>query len=486
MTLLMALWGSPLTTLAAEPKAFQYDSRSVEPATYYAAISNLAYAVMFSGLGEPLVISPYERDDWLRRAGYVVRPAMPDMAIVGPVYSSARPRFAQRPDPGDPETLRWREESFDRSLDPAAQAWALLKITAPQFHLQFHELPENRLAALMMVPQARALAKLLDKRLRNRDGLFATRSARGSFQTPEPRSQAAVLWAVSNLILAGSSPRSHYWHRAYRELTDADDYRPLAEQAFAAVNRLPARTPVERAITIAALGRYALAVDSGSQRQLALKQARQQAQTLSERAPATGLEDLALSIYGLVEASRLLGEPAFARAAATLFSDRLLPRWSEKGRLFITTEGPIRYSPTTVGALVAAINAMRWYGAELSLPKALIERAGAIYPQFFQTAIIDSGLLAASPLALVSQSYRDERPAAHFAHPKLADPTTTGTAPVFRSEVTYEAGRWRVTDGRFSTASALFLANMLAIKGMGGSDEEADPFLPAELLATIH
>ena len=84
---------------------FRYDETNLCPAVYFAALSNLANAVMFSGLGEALVISPYERDEWLRRAGYVTRPAMPNMAAVGPLYAGARPDFAGEPDFTTPRTL---------------------------------------------------------------------------------------------------------------------------------------------------------------------------------------------------------------------------------------------------------------------------------------------------------------------------------------------------------------------------------------------
>ena len=61
------------------------------------------------------MISPYERDEWLRRAGYVTRPAMPDMAAVGLVYASAQPRFAGAPDFAVPWTLIWEQSSCKRS-----------------------------------------------------------------------------------------------------------------------------------------------------------------------------------------------------------------------------------------------------------------------------------------------------------------------------------------------------------------------------------
>ena len=55
---------------AGEAEGLHYDERAAGTATYFAAISNLANAIMFSGLGEELIVSPYERDDWLRRTRF--------------------------------------------------------------------------------------------------------------------------------------------------------------------------------------------------------------------------------------------------------------------------------------------------------------------------------------------------------------------------------------------------------------------------------
>jgi len=270
---------------------FHYDETNIDAAAYFAALSNLAYAVMFSGLGEALVISPYERDEWLRRAGFVTRPAMPDMAAVGPVNASAQPRFAGAPDFAAPRTLAWDQSSFDRTLDPAAQAWAMVKIASPEFHLQYHELPDNRLAGLMMIPQAHAQAQTLEKRLEGEDGLFASVGPDGRFGAPRPRNQIAVLWAASNMILAGNSERDDYWHTAWRDLTDADSYRALAGEAFAAVEMLPPLTPAERGLAIEALRRFALATDDAALRGKALTLARSHSDclpTISARASRTG------------------------------------------------------------------------------------------------------------------------------------------------------------------------------------------------------
>ena len=463
---------SPLPVHAEEE--FHYNQTSVAPAVYFAALSNLANAVMFSGLGEALVISPYERDEWLRRAGFVTRPAMPDMAAVGPLYAGAEPRFADTPDFAAPATLAWDRSAFDWTLDPAAQAWVMVKITSPEFHLQFHDMPENKLAGLMMIPQARAQAQTLEGRLTNGEGLFAALSPEGAFSTADPRDQVAALWAVSNLVLAGTSLRDDYWHAAYRDLTDPDSYRSLLRRAFAAVGALPPETPGGRGLAIAALGRFAIASADETQRREALALARQHAERLTVD-PGTGIEDLALAVFGLTEAGRLLTEPAFTEAARGIFNDQLLPLWDDAAGLFRQGEASQSYGPRSAGAVVAALNAMRWHGETVQA-----DIAAALFPRFFEAVIVRSGLMQASPLPLVAASYLEGVPPEHFAHPAL--PEADASAPVFASEVIFEDGTWRITDPAFRTGDALFLSNMLALRS---EDGRSDLFLSDDLLAAL-
>ncbi len=474
-----ALVGSLLTTpaRAETATAFHYDPNTVGAATYFAALSNLANAIMFSGLGDPLIISPYERDNWLRRAGYVTRPPMPDMAVVGPIYAAALPQFETAPDYSQPATLRWDPASFDRTLDPGAQAWTLIKISSPEFHLQYHDLPENKLAGLMMIPQARVQARLLEKKLRNAQGLFAARTPENLFLDPKPRDQAAGLWAVSNLILAATSPRDDYWHQAYRDLVKADTYRSLADLSLEAVVKLPPQTAADSAIAVAALGRYALITESDEKRDQAVNLVRQYADILRS-SEATGLEDRALAVYGLIEAARLLEEPAYAKAAADIFRSSVVPLWDEDLGVFRTSRNALSiiYTPRLTGAVVAALNAMRWRG-----PKTLAVQAREFYPRFFENAVIRSGLLRASPLPLVSKAYLETASPASFAHPLLPSSEERGVAAVFVSKVAYEDGQWRVTDPLFRTAEAIFLTDMLALR----SQERSDVFLPEGRLQTL-
>ncbi|WP_420406474.1 hypothetical protein [Hoeflea sp.] len=461
---------------ARAEETFHYDETNVRPAVYFAALSNLANAVMFPGLGEALIISPYERDEWLRHAGYVTRPAMPDMAAVGPLYAGAEPRFAGAPDFTVPRTLVWEQSSVDRTLDPSAQAWAMAKITSPEFHLQFHDLPDNKLAGLMMIPQARAQAQTLEKRLLNPAGLFAPLRTDGTFGEPSPRDQIAVLWAASNIILAGTSGRDDYWHAAYRDLTDPDSYRDLLRKAFAAVRKLPPQTPADRGLAIEALGRFALATGDDEEQANALRFAREHADALKQ-GEATEIEDIAFAIYGLTEAGRLLAEPGYGEAAAAVFRDRLLPRWDDVASLFRSGEEPMIYTPRLAGAVTAALGAMRWYG-----PEDLSSHANALFPRFFENAVIRSGLMQASPLPLVAKPYLENELPERFAHPALPQAERTGKVPVFASEVVYADGGWSVSDPTFRTGDALFLANMLAIRS---DDGRTDVFLPDASLGEL-
>jgi hypothetical protein len=465
-----------LASPAAAQKEFRYDAKNADVAAHWAARATLASAVMFSGLGEQLNMSVDERDAALRYAGYVTRPPQPKVAIVGALYAAGAPRLKEKPDPANPPTLRWDQATFDRTLDPAAQAWSLVKITSPGFHLQYHEPPEDKRIGLMMVPQARAQARTLAARLRDRDGLFAARSAEGRLAAPAPRDQAAVLWAAANLILAATDASDDYWHKAYRDLIDPEDYRPLAEAALGALEKLAPHSAGDRALAIEALGRYALAARHAARRSHALALARAHAEALAQGA-GDSLEDLGLAVYGLSEAARVLAAPRYAEAAAERFRGTLLPLWNEALGAFSPPRGgaPV-YTPRTLGALIAALNAMRWHG-----PPELAREAGRLYPRLFETVLVRAGLLQSSPLAIVTPLYRAKEPDAHFAHPALPSPVERRVAPVFAAEVRHEAGAWRVSDASFRTAEAMFLAVMLAMR----HGEDADPFLPSARLAAL-
>lgn len=119
---------------------------------------------------------------------------------------------------------------------------------------------------------------------------------------------------------------------------------------------------------------------------------------------------------------------------------------------------------------------MRWHGSG-----DLAKEANRLYPGFLETVLVDARLQLASPLPLVPARYREGWPDTAFAHPALPTPEKAGLAPVFAGEVVHENGTWRVSDRRFRTADAMFLANMLVMPHEG----QADTFLPANRLESL-
>src|SRR3546814_9342148 len=125
---------------------------------------------------------------------------MPDMATVGAVYAAGGPRVTQTADFSNLRTLRWDPGTFDRTLEPAAQAWALIKITSTEFHLNFHDDKADKRIALMMLPQAKAQARVLEETHVNDRGLFAARRHDGTYAETRAGDQAAVIWGIHKQI----------------------------------------------------------------------------------------------------------------------------------------------------------------------------------------------------------------------------------------------------------------------------------------------
>jgi hypothetical protein len=71
-----------------------------------------------------------------------------------------------------------------------------------------------------------------------------------------------------------------------------------------------------------------------------------------------------------------------------------------------------------------------------------------------------------------------ELPRIHFAHPSLPQPEEAGgkfgIAPIYASEVTFRDGKWVISDEKFNTREAMFLANMSVIL----KRHQVDSFIP--------
>ncbi len=156
--------------------------------------------------------------------------------------------------------------------------------------------------------------------------------------------------------------------------------------------------------------------------------------------------------------------------------------WDDKAGVYATSKESKKYTytPFDVGAVLAALNTLLWftippYDAPLDSGPSLAQKR---YIRFFENALVISGMQQASGIVLVEPIYLKREPEVHFAHPVLPLPEKAGgefgRAPVYAGEVTFADGKWKVTDSRFRTRDAMFLANMSVILNR----HQADSFIP--------
>ncbi len=461
---------SGLTLEAAQKQAYWY------------SLYNVAHLTMFSGLGEVMkgggMTSLIE---WLRGGGVKKAELIKDMTMVSSVYAGGDPHFIQSVDLQRKKTMRWDRKKMDRTLDPSALAFTIIKSVAKNFHRDYHETDFNQRVAIAMYPEAKEMAKLLAEKMVNKEGLFVALSPEGKKEAPEPLDQITVLWAFSDLALVSDDPEIPPYN-------DSDLNRwavKWADRAFNATRRLPPQGIIGKALAIEAYGRFAAATEDRKKRKDSIRLIAGFARELLREKPET-VAEMGLSVYGLGEAYRVTGDYSFSEKALSIFNVDMEGLWDEKAGVYATRKGAKKYAytPFDAGAVLSALNTVLWltipaYENPLNSGPAL---AGRRYVRFFENAVVLSGMQQSSGTYLVEPRYLKREPELHFAHPALPPQERAGgrygLAPVYAGEVTYEKGGWKVTDRRFRTADAMFLANMSVILNR----HQADCFIPIERL----
>ncbi|MBI1743006.1 hypothetical protein HYR54_08055 [Candidatus Acetothermia bacterium] len=490
------------------------DVETTERQAYWFGRYNLAQLVMMSGLGpqmEPMPSRMKQMAQMVELSSEEAAKLMQGMSLVGGVYAGGDPSFSSA-GTAMVTGMRWGEAKMDKTLEPAAQAYTLLKLTARNFHLDYHESPPEKFVALMMIPQAQAIVKLLAE-LRNSEGRFIPRLPDGRLGEARASDQIAVLWGLSSFVLAATdSSHSDYWSQAYTSMMgmmnmgqgpmqmpgmmqmpssqtshgmmslqlDGLDVSQLLNETFHAVHGfLQSPLPVsEKALAIEALGWYIAATGmtplDQTLQQLATNSLKELANEVAH-AEKPSLTDKALAVYGLMEAWRVTGDLSFYTGALQTFQEMEV-LWDMKAGVYANTAGAQRhvYDPFTVGAVLAALNAVRWFAIP---PES--DRATQHFATFFENAVVHSGLmLATGDETLVPQSYKEREHLNHFTDARLPQPRQVGKAPVYAGQVTYENGKWMVTDPHFKTAPAMFLASMSVMLHRA----EVDGFIPMDRL----
>jgi hypothetical protein len=462
--------------------ADNFNFEAAQKQAYWYSLYNVAHLTMFAGMGEIMKGGGMTGIiEWLKGGGVQKAELVKDMTMISSAYRQGDAHFTQPVDLDNKRSMGWNRNKMDKTLNPSAQAFTIIKSVTKNFHRDYHETKNNQRVAIAMYPEAKEMARLLAEKMMDDKGHFVPLSPNGKKGKPLPFDQIAVLWAFSDLALVSSDPEVP----PYNDSDLSQWSTKMADRAFKATQSLPPQSIVDKSIAIEAYGRYAAATDNSGLRKDALRFIMNFASQLLKDHPNT-ITQMGLSVYGLAEAYRVTGVYDFLNQALKIFNKDMERLWDENAGVYATAKEAKKYvyTPFDVGSVLAALNTVLWfaippYENPIDSGPSLARKR---YVRSFENAIVISGMQQSSGIALVEPVYLKREPEIHFAHPALPLPEKAdgefGKAPVYAGEVTYENGTWRVTDQRFRTKDAMFLGTMSVILNR----YQADCFIPIEKL----
>lgn len=459
------------------------DSRweqAAEESLWY-SLYNVESLLLFSGMGAPL--GPAER----ARAGLSPADLPGFYPLVAP-FRSGLPQYAQPPDPDRGETLRWRPREAEQTISLEGLAFAViaeLGWAARLEQLLRAQTDSRTLAreARLLRGMARAAADWAERKLRRPDGLYhnALRWWRDLplAEGPPPwRGQIAWLWALASLATSDRDPEI---------LARADALFRTLEEGLP-WDGLSVR---DASLALKALAWYAFAAESLEEEERAL-QAVRRVDALAERLLSTaypsprepavevgvgaeteekgGVGDLAAIVGALSYAHRLTGEGRYLRGAERAW-ELLMQYWRDDLGLFLPPSelGSPRWELTVADAaeLLGAFHAR--------IHVARSEEALRLYPRFLE-GLKRAGL----------QRAEGREAGGSFDGDPVPSLVEAGEPPVLVAAVRFDpdAQRWRVADGRFLSAPALYAAvnwlwlGRLRGEGFAGPPRQGVPTSP--------
>jgi uncharacterized coiled-coil protein SlyX len=414
--------------------------------SFWYALYNVESLVLTSGLGLELELKMEDPAETLEQMGISPPDSLLKRLFLNQVpYRSGSPRFAQTPNLDDPATLRWDPVAMERTISLEALAYTVIAELEwgkrlEQFTRQTQiQTDSQRFAdrqALLFSRLAAATVDFAEKRLKRADGLYWEelrwwRDAPIRRGPPPWRGQIAWLWALSALISSEESSAN----------TDA-----LTEELFRLLDRdLPwgELSVRDASLALKALAWFAVFTHDRDLQGRALRRVDELASLLLQLQPPEdrSLEAQAAIVSGLLYADHLTGDGRYRTAALDAWN-RLLNLWDETLGVFAPQPTmPFEITIDEVGELLSAFHTVIYVTGD--------EEAKLLYAKFFQTLKRAGFQRAEGPEA-----------GGGFDGDPVPDPRQVGEAPVLISMVRWdpEAG-WQVSDGRFRTAPALYVAN---------------------------
>ena len=453
---------------------------------YWYSLYNMSTNIAMSGNGITFPATDDQRQVFQERL-----PAMLDAAdqdappIANPnlnlaPFTAGDPHFTERPvfDAGDgrPDatTLTWDPKASSITVSPASVAWTHLKgVTwAKNFQHHFDVLPDSlaaefRSMVLSTLAQLGVKFALVDGNLRANDENLLLVSGLNPQQgvvdaEARPRQHAAMLWFLSDLVSLATGGWFGYENpsplipaETLQQLTDG--FARTVTSAFSPASIIDAGSARDLGLFLGAFGWYGTHAGNDELASRAADYANGLADAVEARIEANGrvadgtanqAATQGLVGQGLVWASQVDGVDRLDPAEDVLgyFLEAL---WDDDAGTFASgpDDGTYTYSARDAGDVTGGLNA-----AEAVMGRSSVRE---VFPRFFDQTF-NRGRLQ-----------RAERPPSH--DPESANPLPLppeaggeyGQAAVYNGEVEYdvEAGTWTVTDGRFYTEEALYLAN---------------------------
>ena len=496
-----------LASAQTETDEQAYDWLDATLDSYWYSLYNMNTTIAVSGVGVIFPHNEQQRQMFRKRLKAILKNSDADKPPVKSPnlnmapFTGGDPHFTQKPvAPFTDEsvqrihadTMAWDREEMTHVVSPASAAWTQLKgITwAKNFQNHFGLLPDNmapkfRSQMLATVAQVSIKATLIDggpqgngALTKNDEGLLLVSGfnpTEGKVVDPEPRpmQHAAMLWFLSDMVSLAKN--GWYGYVNPKPLIPPGKLQQLADNmAWTILTTFPPERIAEMGsirdfgVMLGAMGWYGTHAGVDYVQNLATEYANMLADVVEENLTDDGKlqnagENQAAAQgavgQGLVWASQVEGvsHRDMAEDVLRYMTESL---WDEDAGTFATGADDQTYAITArdAGDVTGGLNTAT---AVLGM-----EDAQDLYATYFDQTFNRGRLQRAERPPSVDPEAENRLPLPQNAGGKY------GQAAVYNTEVTYHGDRdeWEVTDDRFRTAQALYLANQDIWIGQWGGD----------------
>ncbi|MFB6222722.1 MAG: halocyanin domain-containing protein [Haloarcula sp.] len=465
---------------------------------YWYSLYNMSTNIAMSGNGVLFPHSKDQRETFKKRQQAIAngadvdRPPINNPNLNMAPFTEGDPKFTQKPvfedDSGRPnaDTLQWDSSSSSGVVSPSSLAWTHLKgVTwAKNFQNHFDLLPGEiapkfRAQILSTLAQLGVKVALVDGKLRkNEENMLLVSGFKPSDGavvdgTPRPTHQAAMLWFMSDLTSLAQggwfgyeNPKPLIPAKNIQKLTDGVGKTTM--NAFGPQKIMEASSTRGVGEMLGAVGWYGTHAGSDKLAGMAADYANNLASVVESNLAGNGkvengTENQAATqgsvAQGLLWASQVDGADHTGTASDVVgyLVDEL---WDGDAKTFAsgTDDATYRISARDAGDITGGLNAA----------DAVLDRTDVrpLFAEFFNATFNRGRLQRAQRPPSVNQSNPDEPPVPPKAGGEF------GQAAVYNAEVAYDTGadEWSVTDDRFDTEQALYLANQDIWVGNWGGD----------------